>query len=325
MRVRVLLNNIKVDISDDFLKAKEYFAKRDVDLVWEFESSNITDYKLITQNFGSVGTRYQISGHEKKIVLSKDYITVFVFNGNEFPLKKMPSSKSEVFNDCVLVTLNSYKEGDAIGETYSHLIHELMHAVNQLFRCKFLINIDDPMDIMWHQGSWKQYYKNDRPDDQDSNFGEAWRRMLPYLPLLRTTSSVEPYAILERTNSSTSQITGEIKAFKGGKSWRWFTLELPWKNNIPNVSAIPSGTYKCRYTFSPRFLKYTYEIVGVPNRSGIRIHSANYVSQLNGCVALGNKLQDINGDGKLDTVDSRNAITAFENFMEKREFLITIK
>lgn len=184
MKIRVLLNKVQVDVKDDFLKAKDYFARHGVEIEFDFEESNITGYKVETQNFGSVGYRYQLKGHEKKIMLSKDYITIFVFNGNEFPLSKIPTSKSEVFNECVLVTLMSYKEGDVVGETYSTLIHELMHGLNQLFRNKFLINIDDPMDVMLVSGSWKQYYKNDQPESQDSNFGEAWRRMLPYLPLL---------------------------------------------------------------------------------------------------------------------------------------------
>jgi hypothetical protein len=62
------------------------------------------------------------------------------------------------------------------------------------------------------------------------------------------------------------------------------TLERPWKDNKPNISCIPAGSYIVKWTFSPRMLKYTYEVTGVPNRSGIRIHVANYFNELLGCI-----------------------------------------
>lgn len=325
MKIRVLLNKVKVGVLDDFAKARDYFARHGVNLEWEFEESDIKGYKVEQQNFGSVGYRYQIVGHEKKILLSKDYITIFAFNGNEFPLQQMPTSKSEVVNECVLITLNTYKEGDAIGETYTALIHELMHGLNQLFKNKFKINVEDPMDVMFINGVFHAYYKNDQPEAQDSNFGEAWRRMLPYLPLLGSTSLTEPHITITRTKYSDKQVTGQLEAFNGSKTFKCFSLELPWKNNASNISCIPTGTYKVKYTFSPRFLKYTYEILGVKGRSGIRIHSANFVSQLNGCIALGDKLLDINADGQLDTINSRKTISDFENFMDRKEYILTIK
>ena len=38
-------------------------------------------------------------------------------------------------------------------------------------------------------------------------------------------------------------------------------------------------------TYSNRFGKQTLQLLNVPGRSGIRIHSANLVSQLHGCIA----------------------------------------
>lgn len=163
------------------------------------------------------------------------------------------------------------------------------------------------------------YFRNDQPESQDSNFGEAWRRMLPYLPLLSSISPTTPLVVINRSNGLL-QTTGVLNH----KDFKCFTLELPWKNNAKNISCIPKGTYKCRYTFSPRFLKYTYEVLNVPNRSGIRIHSANFVSQLNGCIALGSSLQDINNDGSLDTTNSRNTIKSFEELMERKDFILRI-
>ena len=65
--------------------------------------------------------------------------------------------------------------------------------------------------------------------------------------------------------------------------------------------------------------------MNVKGRSGIRYHSASYYYQLQGCIALGTKLQDIDGDGKLDLINSRNAIKLFEDFMKKETFTLEIK
>ena len=55
----------------------------------------------------------------------------------------------------------------------------------------------------------------------------------------------------------------------------WLTLERPWLLNAAEVSCIPEGCYKCTWTESPKMKKFTYELQEVPDRSGIRIHSAN--------------------------------------------------
>lgn len=106
------------------------------------------------------------------------------------------------------------------------------------------------------------------------------------------------------------------------------TLELPWKNNASKISCIPAGSYTCVYSKSPHFsLKaehdvFTYEITNVVNRAGI--HSANFFSDLLGCIALGSVYSDINGDGVLDIIDSRNTIKAFEQQLNKQPFTLLI-
>jgi hypothetical protein len=108
------------------------------------------------------------------------------------------------------------------------------------------------------------------------------------------------------------------------------TLELPDKNNASQVSCIPSGVYICKYTKSPLFSQkaghdvYTYEIQNVPNRGGIRIHSANYARQLLGCVALGDSHKDIDSDGQLDVIHSGDTVKKFEEAMNKETFELTI-
>jgi hypothetical protein len=130
-----------------------------------------------------------------------------------------------------------------------------------------------------------------------------------------------------------SRISGNDKQTLGILTSQTFTcktLELPDKNNARRVSCIPVGVYICRYTRSPLFSKkagkdvYTYAIEKVPNRAGIRIHSANYARQLLGCVALGSAHKDLDVDGQLDVIHSGDTMRKFEEFMNKEDFELTI-
>lgn len=123
---------------------------------------------------------------------------------------------------------------------------------------------------------------------------------------------------------------GTLVAEKNDQQFRCFTLELPNLGNQPEVSCIPEGTYLCVYTQSAHLKDTngnplsTYEVMNVPNRSGIRIHSANFFKQLLGCIALGYKEEDLNADNVLDITDSRNAVNDFEKFMNYEQFNLVI-
>lgn len=139
-----------------------------------------------------------------------------------------------------------------------------------------------------------------------------------------TPEQTLPYVEITRTKSDTEQTTSILEAYNNGAKFTCKTLELGWRNNLKNISCIPTGTYKVKWNFSPRFLKYTYELQAVSGRSGIRIHSANYFYQLNGCIALGSDLLDINKDERLDVTNSKITMKAFENFMGRKEFTLKI-
>ena len=95
------------------------------------------------------------------------------------------------------------------------------------------------------------------------------------------------------------------------------SLERADNNNKKGVSCVPRGfTYKCVLEYSPRFKTMLWELKDVPNRSECKFHSANYWHQLNGCIALGKSLTDIDGDGYRDVTNSVNTMKEFHKVLE---------
>jgi hypothetical protein len=86
-----------------------------------------------------------------------------------------------------------------------------------------------------------------------------------------------------------------------------FMLELPWRDNKNSISCIPEGIYKVERRVSPS-QGLCYRLIGVPKRSQILIHSANYTRELRGCLSPGLSQKDIDKDGIIDNVSSRLAL-----------------
>lgn len=70
--------------------------------------------------------------------------------------------------------------------------------------------------------------------------------------------------------------------------WGTFqTIEEVWRNNQPRISCIPTGVYVCERSVFHRGGYPTFEITGVPSRTLIKVHRANTVEDLLGCVGIG--------------------------------------
>lgn len=98
------------------------------------------------------------------------------------------------------------------------------------------------------------------------------------------------------------------------KKFSCSTLELPYKGNEPDKSCIEEGLYRYRKAPSPRLRgRIVIWIDGVPGRSSIQIHPANYVFDILGCIAVGDGHVDINKDGMPDVTNSG---VTFEKLLE---------
>lgn len=137
--------------------------------------------------------------------------------------------------------------------------------------------------------------------------------------------------ILIRNSSSDQGTPGTLynRDSSGRFDLLFKTLELPWMDNKRNISCIPTGKYSCKFTYSPHFKTEMYLICNVPDRSGIRIHSANYAGDISkgykrdllGCIALGTRTSHI---GQLAVFNSRFAIRKFQELMQENPFNLHI-
>lgn len=96
---------------------------------------------------------------------------------------------------------------------------------------------------------------------------------------------------LKRTQFLANCTMGQISLTDGTVI---YSLELPWKDNQKDISCVPPGVYNLIPYTSPKHDSTWYlenESLGVggngAERSFCEIHSANWASQLEGCIALG--------------------------------------
>lgn len=74
-----------------------------------------------------------------------------------------------------------------------------------------------------------------------------------------------------------------------------YTLERPWHDNEPDISCIPTGTYLCVGHDSPRHPQ-TWQLINVPNRTEVLIHTGNFEKDTLGCILIGLKHDFDNSD-----------------------------
>ena len=102
------------------------------------------------------------------------------------------------------------------------------------------------------------------------------------------------------------------------------TLENPWQKNKANVSCICSGEYLAQYLERSSSGKYrdVYWLQGVPDRTGILIHSGNTAAHTKGCILIGKRRGQL--ASKPAILNSRTALGEFVDLMERETFKIIV-
>lgn len=102
------------------------------------------------------------------------------------------------------------------------------------------------------------------------------------------------------------------------------TIERPWEYNAPGKSCIPAGEYTLALRASGVVERSSgnafhqgWEVTGVPGRSLIMLHPANWAHELEGCIAPGRA--HVIMQGKLAVSASRAAFTDMMTRMGKRD------
>ena len=114
--------------------------------------------------------------------------------------------------------------------------------------------------------------------------------------------------LLERFGYTPMGTFGILKV--GG--FECYTVERPWLDNKVGESCIPEGKYDLKPDRYNRGGYDAYEILNVPGRTEIKIHVANTMDNVIGCIGLGKRLGYI--FNKWGVISSR---TAFNEFMEE--------
>lgn len=113
-------------------------------------------------------------------------------------------------------------------------------------------------------------------------------------------------AVLTRHTHGPEHTAGTLVAHDaaGNIQFACVTLELPWRDNKPQVSCIPEGIYKVVTRRTDKWGLH-YHVLDVPEREWILFHPANFTSQLRGCIIPGERLAFIDRDAVPDIVNTK--------------------
>lgn len=117
--------------------------------------------------------------------------------------------------------------------------------------------------------------------------------------------------ILQRQQSSDQGTPGDLDI-------GFATIELPWKNNAPDVSCIPAGEYDLEYYLSAK-LGHTLHVLNVPDREMILMHIGNWAGDSSkgfktysdGCIMVGTSHGIL--DGQEAVIVSKDAVEKLVN------------
>jgi hypothetical protein len=104
----------------------------------------------------------------------------------------------------------------------------------------------------------------------------------------------------------------------------FYTLELPWLNNVRNISCIPPDEYLCEFIEESNNKKFhdCYAVRNVPARAGVLIHNGNLVTHTHGCVLIGKARSKFLRQPSIEK--SKSALSDLVYLMNKDSFILKI-
>lgn len=98
-----------------------------------------------------------------------------------------------------------------------------------------------------------------------------------------------------------------------------YTLENPEREKD---SRIPAGEYQCK-PYSGTKYKDVYIVQNVPGRTAILIHWGNTEKDTLGCILIGNRLGQLNGEPAV--LQSKRCFERFRSLIGKNEFKLRVE
>lgn len=129
-----------------------------------------------------------------------------------------------------------------------------------------------------------------------------------------------PVLTLKRIEDTGRETFGEFYLGEDFDTRISYSLELPWRENRPNISCIPAGTYICAREPNAVYTE-VFRLLRVPGRDGILIHPANMAAELEGCIAPGLEIERVGWTGVLH---SRDALSVLRALIDTRAFHLRI-
>lgn len=104
-----------------------------------------------------------------------------------------------------------------------------------------------------------------------------------------------------------------------------YTMENLWMNNQTGISCIPEGDYQVEYMKKSASGKYLdcYWVSGVPDRTGILIHSGNTEMDTRGCILPGTSVGSLRGYTAV--LDSKGAMSRLHMEVNRAPFTLQVR
>jgi hypothetical protein len=118
--------------------------------------------------------------------------------------------------------------------------------------------------------------------------------------------------VISRTYEELETLSHAIIFNGQDKLFEFKTIELPLftvplRLNTVCTNCIPEGTYEVTKIYSPT-KGQCFQVHNVPGRTAILIHKGNFATgkkvDTQGCILVGDKVEDINSDGNVDVIHS---------------------